>query len=308
MKKRISFCVLLLVSVFFMTALALSENAWERDPNMHWHEDENGVKTDEGAHVLDDVVCEICQSTIWLYDDGMCDINNFNEYDELTHYSYFDADGTLIDDYVYVYKYDENGNKLTSSAYYFETLVEESEYGLDPFGFTVQKSVTSYLDDGSISAYLCDEYGNIVSSRITDAEGNITIDETYEYTYNEEGMPLYTIQKIRFDDGIIAYRETDEMGNSIIEAQYNPDGSVIFEFKFLYEYDELGRMTKQTATEDDRPLYENHYAYEDRYDLWGYQIRSIEYLEDGSKIVYEFDEYGETISETTYDAEGNIVS
>lgn len=309
MKKRIVFFVLFIVSIFLMSAFALSENMWERDPYMHWHEDENGMRTDEGAHVFDDIVCEVCQSNVWLYDDGMCDINNFNEFDELIRYSYFDAEGMLIDDYVYIYEYDENGNKLTSSTYYFETLVEVSEYALDPFGFTVQKSVCGFSDDGSESSYLCDEYGNIVSSKITDAEGNIIFSETYEYTYDDEGMPTYTIQKSIFDDGIVHYQESDGMGNKVIDAQYNPDGSVIYEYKYLYEYDEMGRMIKEVITEDGNPIFESHYAYsDDAYDLWGYQCMTIDYYEDGSITVSDIDEYGEIIKETTYDAEGNIVS
>lgn len=309
MKKRVSLCILLLSLFLLISSFALSETAWERNPMEHWHVDENGERVDVGTHVLNDIVCNVCQSNILLYDDGMCDVSNYNEYDELTHYSYFDADGALIDDYVYIHAYDENGNKLTSSTYYFETLVEVSEYAQDPFGFTVQKSVRGFNEDGSESAYLCDEYGNIVSTVITDAEGNVLFSETYEYTYDEESMPAYTIQRSTFDDGTVFYRETDEMGYCVIEAQYNPDGSVIYEYKFIYEYDELGRIIKEVTTENNAPIFESHYAYsDDPYDLWGYQCMTIDYLEDGTKIVSELDEYGVIIKETTYDANGNIVS
>lgn len=309
MKKRISFCLLLLLAALFLSAFALSENAWERDPNMHWHEDENGVRTDEGAHALNDIMCEICQSCILVYDDGMCDVSNYNEYDELTRYSYYDADGGIIDDYVYVYEYDENGVKRSAATYYFDALVEVSEYGLDPFGFSVQKSVRGFNDDGTESAYLCDEYGNIVSAKVTNAEGEVIFDEAYTYTYDKEGMPVYTIQKSVFEDGSVFYLETDAMGNRVIEAQYNPDGSLVYEYKFLYEYDEHGRMTKEITTEDGAPIFESRYAYSsDPYDLWGYQCMTIDYFEDGSKIVSELDEFGDIIKETTYDADGSIAS
>lgn len=309
MNKKLSFILFLTLALSLLISSALSETVWERDPKEHWIVDANGGRTQVGAHQMNDVVCEICQSDIWLYDDGTCDITNYNEYEDVTRNSYYDADGALLDDYVYVYNYDGNGKKLFSFTYYFGILIEESEYALDPTGESVMKKSVGYNDDGSESIIECDIYGNTILSRMTDAQGQVIFEETYEYTYADDGFPIHTIQSSRFEDGTSFYVESDEMGNRISETQIDPDGTVVYAYDYTYDYDDNGRMLRELVSQYGQPVFETYYAYtEDPYDFFGYQCMTIDYFEDGSKVVCELDEFGEILRETAYDAEGNIES
>jgi len=307
MKKRCAFLVLLALVISLLLPHALSEVRWERDMYEHWHLDEEGKRIDVGAHRMDDIVCEICQSNIWMFDDGTCDITNYNEYEDIVRNSYYEADGMMMDDYVYVYSYDENGNKLNSFTYYFGVLIEEAEYGLDPFGDSVLKTMTGYNDDGSESVVLCDEYGNTISSKMTAEDGHVVFEETFEYTYGDDGFPIHTTQKTLFDDGSYFIFELDEMGNHLFETQVEGDGTVVYAYTHVYEYDDGGRMLSERVTENDRPVFETFYTYKGD-DFWGYQSMTIDYFEDGSKTVCEMDEYGEIIKETNYNADGEIIS
>lgn len=307
MKKRRLFFVLLMLAISLLLSSALSENMWERDQHEHWRLDETGSRIDVGAHKMNDIVCEICQSDIWLYDDGTCDINNYNEYDDLVRYSHYEADGMLMDDYVYLYNYDDSGRKQNSFTYYFGLLVEETEYSIDPFGDSVIKQMTGYNDDGSISVTLCDEYGNTLVSRMTDAAGQVIFEETYEYTYGDDGFPIHTLQKSVFDDGSYFIFELDEMGNHLFETQIDADGAIVYAYTHTYDYDENGRMLAEHVYENDKPVYETFYTYEGD-DFWGYQSMTVDYFENGSKTVCELDENGEIIKETNYNSDGEVIS
>ncbi|MBQ1256751.1 MAG: hypothetical protein IIW08_00905 [Clostridia bacterium] len=307
MKKSRTFFIFLALIIFLLIPHALSEVQWERDMYEHWHLDETGRRIDVGAHRLDDIVCEICLSNVWMFEDGTCDITNYNEYEDIVRNSYYEADGMMLDDYVYIYSYDEDGNKLSSLTYYFGILIEEAEYGLDPFGDSVLKKTIGYNDDGSESVILCDEYGNTLSSTVTAEDGRVLFEESYEYTYGDDGFPIHTVQKSLFDDGSCFIFELDEMGNQLFETQIESDGTVVYAYTHTYEYDERGRMLSERVAENERPVFETFYTYESD-DFWGYQSMTIDYFEDGSKTVCEMDEYGEIIKETHYNADGEIIS
>lgn len=309
MKKRTWLLFLISAVIILLLNVSLAEEAWDRDEGEHWKINESGEKTSAGAHKVTDFVCEICQSNIWPYEDGTVDITNFNELGDMTRYSYYDETGALADDYVYAYTYDENGMKKTSMTYYFGILVEECTHGADPFGESITLTCISYSDDGSESSYLSDEYGNIVSSVFKDAAGNILYEETYAYTYDADGFPTYTIKRASHDDGTKFLTETDALGNPVVDIQYAPDGSIVYEYHYAYEFDEGGRMVREVMSEDGKPIFESRYAYtDDLYDFWGYQCMTIDYLEGGGKTVCELDEFGDILSETTYDKDGNIIS
>lgn len=309
MSKKMISAVIILLSVILLSSPALSEGEWDRDAHEHWQTNEAGDRINAGTHRAEDGFCEICQSEIWLFEDGSCDINNYSSEGDLIRYSYYEADGTLESDYVYVFQYDENGNKAFSFTYLFGIMIEETEYRLDPVGESIVSKVTSYSDDGTVSVNIADQFGNIVSGTITDENGNVLFEQNFTYTYDSDGFPTYMVENSRFDDGTSFRMESDALGNRIFEAQYAPDGSVIYEYHFAYEYDEHGRMIHDTVLENGAPVFESFYAYSsDPYDFWGYQCRTIDHMEDGSTIVCDLNEMGEIIKETSYDANGNIIS
>lgn len=308
MTRKTLILVLSAVILCLLASFAVGEELWDRDAKEHWHVNEAGERTDVGEHKLVEDECEVCKSAFWMYEDGMCDVSNYNEWGDMTRYSYYAADGSVLDDYKYIFQYDENGNRLSMTIYYFDTLIEVSEYGVNSNGETITKTILGYSADGSESAYLCDDYGNIVSCKITSADGRMIFEETYEYTYGENGFPVHTLQTSRFEDGTYVVVETDDMGNRLHETQYNADGTVVYNFTYEYQYDENDRLISEITLEDGKPVFENRYTYTDDEDFWGYQSTVIDYLEDGGKVVHELDEFGDTISVTTYDAQGNVVS
>lgn len=307
-KKTAAFILSSLIALLFVS-FAMGETTWDRDLFEHWILNETDERTNVGAHQMNKDTCEICSSSFWVYDDGSAEIHTYNAYEDLTHYSYYESDGVLSDDYVYIYKYDDSGKKLASFTYYFGILTEESEYALDPFGNSIIIKSIGFNDDGSESVTLCDNYGNTILSSMTDENGNLVFEETFEYTYGDDGFPLRTIQSTRFDDGSTFRMESDEMGNRVFETQIDADGTVVYAFDYSYEYDENGRMLREIISEDGRVTYETMYAYsDDPDDFWGYQCMTIDYFENGSKTVCELDEFGDIISETSYNADGNIIS
>ncbi|MBR3927620.1 MAG: hypothetical protein IKJ65_01305 [Clostridia bacterium] len=307
MKKSVLFSLLLALALSLFAFCAFSETAWERNVHEHWILNENEERTEVGAHQMNDAVCEICQSNIWMFDDGTCDVSNYNEYEDLTRYSYYDQDGAILDDYVYVYTYNDSGVKTHSMTYYFGVLIEETEYSVDPFGYSIKKRALGYNDDGSTSVTECDEYGNVLVSRITAADGRVVLDAKYEYTYGEDGFPTYAIQDTVFEDGSLYHLETDGMGNIAYETQTDSDGTVVYAHAYTYEYDEQGRVIVDRIWEDGQIIFESFYAYEGD-NFWGYQCMTIDYFENGSKTVCEINENGEIVKETNYNSDGEVIS
>lgn len=307
-KKSLIVCILLF-SLLLLTGFALCESEWDRDPYEHWPKNDAGERANASAHRLNDGICEICLSEIWFFDDGSCDVSNYNADGDMIRYSYFEADGMLTEDYEYIFKYGADGMKVSSSTYNFGILIEESEYGTDPNGESIISKSISYPGDGTKCTSISDQYGNVISAVITGEDGSVLFEQDYAYTYDNEGFPNYTIETSRFDDGTSFRLEIDALGNRVLEIQYAADGSIIYEYHYTYEYDEHGRMIHESILEDGAPVFESFYAYSaDPYDFWGYQYRTIDHMEDGSKIVCELNEMGEIIKETAYDANGNVLS
>lgn len=59
--------------------------------------------------------------------------------------------------------------------------------------------------------------------------------------------------------------------------------------------------------QNDALLFDTAYIM-DAENIWSRKSIMTEYLDDGTKIIFTFDEYEEIISQTHYDAEGNVIS
>ena len=283
---------------------------WNRDLTQHWHECECGERKEPEAHALDDgMICTVCGSEVWDWGEGFGgDVSNYNEYGDVVRHSSFDGDGLLIDDYTYQMEYDADGNKTREATYYGDFLVEEVLYAMNELGEWHPSVQTGYQEDGFWSVNEYDDHGNIVRAVSYDAENTALFDTVTEYVYDEAYMILETRVDTRYgEEG--GYREViNQYGDSVLSVFYNAAGETEYESCSEYEYDEDGNRLSAKGYEDGRLAWESVYALsEDEFGAWSWEKTYTEYLEDGSRNVYEYDEEGRGISETGYDAEGEII-
>lgn len=176
-------------------------------------------------------------------------------------------------------------------------------------------------EDGySIITY--DSHGSMDRCTDYDTDGNVISENTYECEYYEDGNPkyakdycdgvlqreaeylpcenqdiaeVYESKSISYEaDGSKAVSTYNEYSMLLSYTQYDADGNVIGEDIYDYVYDEDGNMRKQTCHTDGVLSMEATYEL----DTDGNPYTSYE-------AYYEAD--GTIISETRYDAEGNML-
>lgn len=295
MKKITLYLLMLLVMV--LPCVGMAETAadpdypvfeWDRDAKEHWHVAENGEKADAAPHVMQDVFCEVCGSEIWLFDDGYADVSNYDEYGELVRSTSYDEQGVVNYDCAYAYGYDENGNKLWEKQYEQGVFVAEAVYALNAEGENWPVWSASYYDDGTSARNEYDAHGNVIKAYTYDADGAVTYESTSEYALNADGW-YYEAKQVAVMDGTVFTTEYNEYGDwtyvSIIEA----DGTVVSEGRFEYEYVDGVKLSCKHYEADALTL-------ESFYNEWGGLVKEIEYFEDGTTEVYEFDEEGNLVT------------
>jgi len=295
------------------------KDGWDRDAREHWQVCECGEKLEAQAHVIgeEDVVCTICGSEVWVWEDGYADVNNYDEEYMPLRSSVYNAEGNVLSDYVYVYEYDEENGLTIEKTYYTGeewpeeyALISEMVYRVDEEGWDIAVSQTSYFLNGqteNVSEY--DEYGNVAASQNWEEDGTPLMTETYEYVYGEDGQILYVTEKGQWNSGETFHYETNEYGDSMLSAFYNADGTLDFEFRNEYGYDENGfKLWKKQYLDGELYTEEEYVVEEDEYgDMQNRLSVSVEYFEDGTKTVCEYDEEENPVKGTDYDAEGNVI-
>lgn len=280
---------------------------WMRDPKQHWQECACGEKLDEGAHSMQDVVCSVCGSEIWAYDDGMTDIYNYSETGEPTRNSVYDADGNLLDDYVYLYEYDAEGRMLRMETYYFDKLVEEVDFAVSADGESIPSLQIGYYDEGARSVNEYDEYGNVVRMAGYNADDELIFEETISFVYDDQGNVLSDTRAGLYADGSSYLYVHNEHGDQVKCIFREADGSIVYDLTCEFVYDENGYMLYSVTYDGERLLDEAEYKLiEDEYGTWSCPVLVTEYMEDGSYTVYEYDENGEELSAVAYNADGSI--
>lgn len=292
-------------------------SGWERDLREHWQvcADGDGEKLNAAPHQTDEEgFCDVCNSLINLYGEGEDCLGDVNTYDE---------DGNVLQYTVY----NPDGGKN------YEIF---TEYAEDGEGNTYQSKETQYdFTAGEIYVSEYNQYEDQTSRTISDMEGNVLQADRFEREYNAEGEPLWEKEytndvlvreitgykvyvgedyTMRFPESVIDYNEdgtklvtvNGDNGEVATETIYKADGTVEWERSFVYETDGEGNWTSIKAYENGRLTLEQEYALDG--DGWSYMAKETEYPAEGGKIVREFDSFGEQISETVYDAAGNVVA
>lgn len=292
----------------------------------------NGVLSGEFEYALNaDGELYISKDT-YYYEDGSVQTSEYSANNQTLRSAYITADGTVESEYLYEYSAD--GSWMSEKFYYGGILSAENEYSLDADGWTTPLKEITYEEDGSWMGIEYDLYGNAVIEICSDADGNVTLDRRYEYTYDADGN--FTLVKI-YDNGVLV-EETEYIvgsdedgswsmsGKSTIyhedgsktvsnqdpemawatETTYDADGNVVTELRYEYEYNEDGDQTSGRSYENGRLFEEITSVVDENGDTTG--ILMIAYHEDGSKTIQEYDTFFDLVKETVYDASGHVIS
>lgn len=280
---------------------------WDRDAVNHWRNCDCGEMTELSAHVMEDTFCTVCGSKVWVYDDGTADVYDYFDNGNLRRNTFYDVDGTVFSDYRYEYGYDDAGCMLWSKTWLGDLLCEEVQYAVSADGESIPTEQKGYNEDGTWACNEYDLYGNVTCIRTYTAEVAVVFEETYEYTYLEEGLIAETKISGRFDDGSSYVWVDNQYGDRVSSIMYEADGSISMNFATEIGYDELGNKQWYKRYSDGVLMEEAVYAlYTDEAGSWSYEQRYTEYLEDGGKIVIEYDHEGGEVSRTECDAQGNV--
>lgn len=263
MKNIAKKLTLLLVAVMLSTTLTLSACA-----------NGNLVKK-ETVHYDDDFYID----TIYTYNNGILTEKVENWYSDgevRTTKDVYNYDGKLLvsqetyhldndvweKSFVHRYGYDQNGNEIFQMGYGVsegkESLfaTDVNEYNDDG---TVAK-VASFLYDDELDTFAVlsvmkcsyNSNGQLLSEEIySDVEfnGEIVLDTRTVYVYNQDGS-VKEYKMYDADDMLIMItRYTyDENGNVTLEQSYHlDDGEEVLGSKSVNEYDQKGRLVKQTV-------------------------------------------------------------
>lgn len=277
----------------------LPDDEWQRDLTSHWRLDESGAVTDLAPHTLDDMLlCSVCGSEIIDFGDGSGDVINYDAQDNIVRYTSFQADGSISYESLHQLTYDDNGHLTLDVEYVNGVLACETSYTVDADGFyPLPVKSTYYNDDGSFSVNDYDEHGNVIRSAIMEADGTVSYEAIGEFVLGEEGWYYEARNTASFADGTSFYTEYNQYGDMIRTINKEPDGTIWADDVYEYEYTEEG-IRKGCKQYSFGVLVMESFCNSD-----GYIVKEIEYLEDGSTIVYEYDEEGNA-TETHYDAAG----
>ena len=314
MKKYIGIMLVFIISLALFCGCAkgstnlASEPKWERNTEEHWKIDENGNKTELGKHELgNNNICAVCGSFIISTEDGYSSINNYDENGNMTSCTVVDPDGTV---YEYIYEYPENSESFFCKTYKNGELFMEDEYPVDSNGNQISISYVMYSEDGSKIEAECNEYGETAKAYEYSPEGELLSEIIYEYSYSDDGTRYCSFDSCtNYQEIRIFEHHYNEFGDEISYTQYRLDNrNIISEEEYEYEYDEEGRKIYKKTLEHksmrEEFFYENCENEEGPY---SYCSKYIYHNQTGYYTVYEYNELGETISETNYDTFGNKI-
>lgn len=142
--------------------------------------------------------------------------------------------------------YDEHGNCIRAAVYAedgaitFETI---SEFALNDDGWYYECKTTSRFDSGDTFYSETNQYGDVIRTLNTDANGVVWADHVYEYGY-EDYIKLWSRQ---YTGGTLVWEETfDANGSLVQETEYREDG-----IRVVCLYDGEGELISETAYAED---------------------------------------------------------
>jgi len=281
---------------------------WDRDGKEHWHLCECGEKLESAAHTLNtNFLCSVCGSEVWDYGDGV-DVYNYDESGSLIRYSSYDGQGTSINDTCWENQYDADSNTLYQSCYENGVLITTDEYTVTADGENYLAKSTSYQEDGAYDVTEYNTDGNITSAIGYDSTGAVAMEVHSEYAYTAEGV-IYESKATTTYGGETYISEYNEHNDIVTRTKYVGD---VLEYAERYEreYNADGDPLWEKIYRDDRLIFEilSYASGSDEESYWRYPEKSIEYYEDGGKLVSEYGENTHISKETLFNADGSVFS
>ena len=128
-------------------------------------------------------------------------------------------------------------------------------------------------------------------------------------TQNDDGEWYESEATESHSDGKKIEAKYNEYGDTTSRVIYDADGNVTSSETWEYTYDDNGFITTKKEYVDGMLNTQTVYKIVVEDDgILGYPETVTTYNEDGSKTVCVYDEYNELVSETKYDASGNVVA
>ena len=265
------------------------------------------------------------------FEDGSYQIDTYDENFNTLRTVYHDAVENRENDHRFTYS--EDGSLLSEQTYQDGVLMYEQECRWDnETGVWNIIAERSYGEDGSL-AYTYDDSGNTLSEihyrpdgsvdveygyeNVYDLAGNLLLKRTFtngklsqeiEYIFGSdaEGSWSRSIKTVDYgSDGSKTIYEEDPNSAWSTTITYNADGKVVQELRYEYLFNESGDSVGSKGYDNGRLFTEFMTIQDDNGKTTG--IRNIDYHEDGSKIVREYNDVFELIREITYDASGTAL-
>lgn len=264
------------------------------------------------------------------YEDGSYQLDTYNENFNTLRTVAFDATEKIENDHRFTYS--EDGSLMSEDAYQDGVLLYEQECRLSNEGCWDITYERSYGEDGSL-AYTYDDSGNPLSEIRYKPDGSVDVEYAYENVYDLAGNLILKrtftngalTQEMEYifgsdadgswsrsgktidyhaDGGKTIYDE-DPKGTWSTNITYNADGKVVQELRYEYLFNENGDSIGSKGYDNGRLFTEYMAILDDAGNSIG--IRNIDYREDGSKIVREYDDSFDLVREITYDPSGTAV-
>lgn len=279
-----------IIFLLLLTAASLAETPampvfeWERNITHHWQLDEQGNVIHKEIHALDDFqYCDICGSEVWDWGEGRGDVSNFDAFGNLLRYTSFDPEGGAAYDAAHVITYDENGMMIKDLEYLNGVKYGEYTYAAGAEGFPIPVTMFYFYEDGSGAKCWFDAQGNEVRMESYDEQGMLISETIREYAQDEEGWTFEAKTTIRFVEGEEFYTEYNRYGDETRKIYTEADGTVWLDHTYEYEYQD-GTKVLCKVYEDGTLVRESFY------DENGFNVKDIEYQEDGSFTEVFYDE------------------
>lgn len=137
---------------------------------------------------------------------------------------------------------------------------------------------------------LCDDCGEKTD------EGSHTLDDTLTCTVCGREI-------IEYDDGTRMVCVYTDNGEPLVITEYAPDGELVNDVRYEYEYDDNGCVLKSKETINGVTSVESEYIVVDGESVCRW---STGYMEDGAKFTDEYDTDGNIIKQVYYNADGTV--
>lgn len=157
------------------------------------------------------------------------------------------------------------------------------------------------------------------TGHVHNAEGNWEVDKDTHWRICTEDQEKTDLSEHTLENGVCTTCKVtvetqgdktvlmfkDDFGNWTTRITYNADGTVVEDFA-EYLYDSKQNVVSIKITLNGKLTSEAEYGVDE--EGYNYEKKVTEYLEDGTKVTYEYSNVGDTLRETKYKADGTIES